>query len=257
MKASRISLVALTLAGSMSTSISAGTVCAYITDPGDQPLPHATMSVSSLLVRSQNHAAKTDRDGKVCIDHIPEGIYAVEVSLTGFMNVRYHPVRVVFPHAVHLAFRLPFGDVNGDTFSAESTLSGTLKRKGDPVAGIKICLFHSGATLPPVCDSSDEIGEYALIVPAGKYEVEMSERGKELAPRRSIDLSGSWFLQRSAVAGCTLASENGRVAPSQGTSSYGLVICWKQKAASVDPNCLLGSWALDRQGTLGACPFHS
>jgi hypothetical protein len=189
MRTGGIPLLVLTLAGSMVSVISAGTICAYVADPGDQPLQHAAMSISSLSGGPQHFAGKSDRDGNVCIDHIPEGLYAVEVSLTGFMNVRYHPVRVVFPSTVHLGFHLPLGNVNVDTFPVESTLSGTLKRKGEPAAGIKVCLFQSEATVPSVCDSTDEIGEYALVVPAGKYEVEMSDRGKVSAPRRSIDLS--------------------------------------------------------------------
>jgi hypothetical protein len=190
MQAVGIPLLVVALAGPMSSVMSAGMICAYIADPGDQPLPDAAMSISSLSGGPQQHfAAKADHDGSVCIDHIPEGLYAVEAGLTGFINVRYHPVRVIFPHTMHLVFHLPFGNVNADTFSAESTLSGTLRRKGDPATGIKVCLFQSEARVPSVCDSTDDVGEYALIVPAGKYEVEISDRGKMLAPRRTVDLS--------------------------------------------------------------------
>ena len=182
-------LLVLALLGPISNFAWAGTICAHIVDPGDQPLPDAAVIVSSLSGGPQHYAAKADHDGSVCIDHVPEGLYAVEVSLTGFINVRYHPVRVVFPNTVNLAFRLPFGNVNGDSFSVESTLSGTLKRKGVPFSGIKVCLFQREATVPSVCDNTDQVGEYALIVPAGKYDVEMSDRGKVLVPRRSIDLS--------------------------------------------------------------------
>jgi len=189
MKAVGMPLLVLTLAGSMSTVVSAGTICAYIADPGDQPLPQAILSISGLSGGPQRFSARADHDGNVCVGHIPEGLYAVEVSLTGFMNVRYYPVRVVFPNTVHLAFHLPFGNVNADTFSTDSTLSGTLRRKGEPAAGIKLCLFQSEANVPSVCDSTDDIGEYALVVPPGKYEVEISDRGKLLVPRRPMDLS--------------------------------------------------------------------
>lgn len=167
----------------------AGAICAHIVDPGNLPLPHAVLNVSNLSTTAQHYAGEADHDGNVCIDHIAEGLYAVEVSMSGFLNVRYYPVKMIFPHTTQLEFRLPFGNVNGDTFSPESILSGTLKRKGEPVEGVNICLYQNHANMPSVCDKTDDIGEYALTVPTGTYELEMSDRGKVLAPRRPIDLS--------------------------------------------------------------------
>jgi len=177
------------LASAVSNAVLADAICSKVVDPGDQPLPNAALKIVGLSDPARHYTGQTDREGKVCIGNIPEGLYSVEASMTGFLNVRYYPVRVVFPREVHLEFRLPIGYIGEGGIAPESVLSGTLKRSGEPVGGIKICLFEGNSTTPTACDTTDDIGEYALTVAPGKYAVELSDRGKLQMPRRPIDLS--------------------------------------------------------------------
>jgi hypothetical protein len=172
-----------------STVALADAICSKVVDPGDRPLPNAALKIVDLSDATKHYVGQTDREGNLCISKIPEGLYSVEASLPGFLNVRYYPVRVVFPREVHLEFRLPIGYIGEGGIAPESVLNGTLKRGGEPAGGIKICLFDGASTTPSACDNTDDLGEYALTVAPGKYAVELSDRGKLKMPRRQIDLS--------------------------------------------------------------------
>lgn len=117
-----------------------------------------------------------DTNGKACIEHLPEGLCSVEASSSGsgFLNVKYYPVRVVFPEDVNLSFRLPFGEIGEGGLLSEAILSGTLMDQGKPSGDVKICLFEGSKSLPFACTVTNDLGQYALIVPPGKYRLELS-----------------------------------------------------------------------------------
>lgn len=89
--------------------VHASELCVTVNDPEDLPLPHAWVNVTDrIAVKTYNES--TDSKGRTCLT-LPEGTYAVEAGLTGFLNVRYYPVRVTYPNPLNLTFRLPFGDI--------------------------------------------------------------------------------------------------------------------------------------------------
>src|SRR5579859_6999405 len=75
-------------------------ICVKVVDVIDAPLAQATVRIERLSNQLGSYAATTDSKGTACTGHLPEGLYSVEVSLVGFLNVRYYPVRVAFPEDV-------------------------------------------------------------------------------------------------------------------------------------------------------------
>ena len=166
-----------------------GTICSTVIDPGGLPLPNASTKILGLLSAPVRFSGLTDQSGKVCLTAVPEGLYAVEISLTGFLNVRYYPVRLLARNTANLTFTLPFGYIGEGGVVPESLVSGSLRRVDIAVSGVKICLFASDRSIPEACDITDDLGEYAISVAPGVYWVEISERGKQIQPRRRLDLS--------------------------------------------------------------------
>jgi hypothetical protein len=158
--------------------VHASEMCVRVDDYADLPLPNAWVNVTDLrntgvdstTVRTFNKS--TDSRGKACLA-VPEGTYSVEAGLTGFLNVRYYPVRVVYPNPVELSFRLPVGDVIEGGVSPEALLSGTLQLDGSAIEGAKICVLQQSGPGVVVCGLTNVFGEYALSVPPGVYRTEL------------------------------------------------------------------------------------
>ncbi|MGH9613286.1 MAG: hypothetical protein ACRD4P_09435 [Bryobacteraceae bacterium] len=119
----------------------------------------------------------TDSEGRTCVA-LPEGTYAVEAGLTGFLNVRYYPVHVTYPNPLHLTFRLPFGDIAEGPLAPETVLkavlTGTLLFDNKPVKRAKICILQKTKIAAPVtCGTTNMFGEYVLAVAPGSYRTEV------------------------------------------------------------------------------------
>lgn len=169
-----------------SASLYGAELCVKVVDYGDQPLPSASVAALD-LARGTRYESKTDRKGESCFPAIREGRYSVEAGLAGFMNVRYYPVRVVFPTKTQLSFRLPLGEITeGDFFSEESVVSGTLELGGSPVKGARICIAVPG---DPQCTTTNDLGEYAISVAPGSYEWEI-RTADGMTYRSRINLPG-------------------------------------------------------------------
>ncbi len=168
-------LVALTMSSGL--LIHASELCVQVNDPGDLPLPNAWVNVTAVMpsageANPATYHRTTNSKGRACLS-LPEGSYAVEVGMTGFLNVRYFPVRVIHPHTKELSFRLPFGDINGDSVAMDATVSGILQLNGKPMQWAKVCLLQETGTDTVTCGTTNEFGEYALSVPLGTYKVEI------------------------------------------------------------------------------------
>jgi hypothetical protein len=175
----RIPLVCLLLALGWQFPLLGSELWVTVIDPAGGPLPKAWVNVTGLLsgkagkdAPPEVYHATTDRDGRACIT-VREGAYAVEVGLLGFMNVRYLPVRVIYPDPVHLEFELPIGDILEGRWANDVLVSGTLRLEGEPLGGVYICLFpeNGGDSDPVACGYTNRLGEYALSVPKGRYRV--------------------------------------------------------------------------------------
>ncbi len=152
--------------------LNASTMCVKVKDYADLALHDARATVVNLGTNTVS-VGLTGRDGRACIAGIPEGLYSVEVGLTGFLNVRYYPVRLAYPVTPELEFRLPFGEIREGGLASDAIVSGTLRRGNVSVDGAKICLLGLNVEQPVTCGVTNDLGEYALSVPPGTYRVEV------------------------------------------------------------------------------------
>jgi hypothetical protein len=175
------------------SSAFAAQLCVTVKDYVDLPLPGAWVNAIS-LASGELRTTHTDRRGAVCFPALPEGLYSVEVGLTGFLNVRYYPVRLTYPEGAELSFRLPFGESSEGGLVQEANLSGTLRRGGSPLPGAKICLLPPEGREPFTCTLTNNLGEYAISVPPGRYKTDISILGR-MVFRGTADVSGPGYYR--------------------------------------------------------------
>jgi Carboxypeptidase regulatory-like domain len=168
------------------TAALATDLCAVVMDYARLPLPSASVNVTNLTT-GKSYAVRSGKDGTACLSGIPEGLYSVEASLTGFLHVKYYPVRTVALAKQTLSFLLPFAEVTEGGLGQESTLVGTLLKGGVPVGSAEVCMIGVTAA-PRTCTVTDELGEYALLGPAGVYITEIRTRDGQLY-KSKVDLS--------------------------------------------------------------------
>jgi hypothetical protein len=150
------------------------------------PLPSATITATNLGT-GKAYQARSHKDGSACISEVPEGLYSVEASLTGFLHVKYFPVRITASETAKLSFWLPFGEIEEGGIGQESTVSGTLLSRGLPAEAAEICLLRVD-TAAKSCTITNDLGEYALVVPPGAYDTEVRTKGGAVYKSR-IDVS--------------------------------------------------------------------
>jgi hypothetical protein len=143
-------------------------------DYAQLPLPSASLNATNLTT-GKAYAARSDKSGGACFSSIPEGLYSIEASLAGFLHVKYFPVRVTSSATERLSFWLPFGEITEGGIGQESTLSGTLLDGNSPVESAEVCLIGTGGA-PRTCTVTNDLGEYALVVPSGAYQAETRTR---------------------------------------------------------------------------------
>jgi hypothetical protein len=140
---------------------------------------------------------QTDTNGNSCLPALPEGLYSVEASLQGFLNVRYYPVRVSYPQKNALTLKLPIGDISGGGLGSGISLSGTLLKMEKPAQAAEICLLKlAGGRL--ACTTTNDLGEYALLVPPGIYNVNL-KLSSGTSYRYRIDVSATGALYRNLL----------------------------------------------------------
>jgi hypothetical protein len=163
------------LAMMSSRNATPASLCVTVMDVMRLPLPRATVTVANLVSR-KSVTIKTNQEGLFCSSDLAEGQYSIEASMSGFMNVRYTPVSLSYPNTVRIVFWLPLADIEEGGFGTDAVLSGTLGTAEGPNSGAEICLI--GPTLSePICTRTNDLGEYALTVPPGKYEATVRTRG--------------------------------------------------------------------------------
>jgi Carboxypeptidase regulatory-like domain len=172
----------------------ASSLCATVVDATARPLAGATVTVTELTRPDGRHSLTTDPNGRACLDSAREGVYSVEAGLAGFMNVRYYPVRVSAARPAVVAFQLPFSEVTEGGVSLESTLSGTLDAARSPLPPLRICLFARDQATAVACTTTNDLGEYALIVPSDVYRAEVSRQGERLGTTM-LDLSSPGYYR--------------------------------------------------------------
>ena len=162
--------------------LDSSSLCATITteEPDREGLPRATLEIIDLNNPSVQYSAAANKEGRACVPKMADGIYSVEASSSGFMHVRYYPVRVAYPDNIDLTFRLPFGEIREGGIGTDVVVSGTLREKGVPLDGVRICLSRQDPTAVVTCTDTNDLGQYAAIVRTGKYRVELSRLNKSI-----------------------------------------------------------------------------
>ena len=176
----------------------ASSICATVGFVDDEPLSLVDLNVSSLSDPQVHFHGRTDKAGKVCIDHLPEGSYSVEASRSGFMSSRYYPVTLIFPNSITLPFRLPIDGaaITEGPIVPVVILNGTLADKGRPLAGIDICLFERSASVASACATTNDLGQYAMKVSPRVYRLVLTKEQKRI-DAREIDLSIPGYYHNS------------------------------------------------------------
>lgn len=162
-------------------------VSGRVLDPTFQPIAGSRVVLRSLSKPESSVTAQTDSSGRFRMDLVPNGTYYLEASKPGFLNVRYHPIRVRFSRPVEQEFVLPFdwGAVIRNELPGQlATLTGELFINGKPLAGVDLCAINSGGR---VCTTTNEIGQYALQVRPGTYQVTV-QRGRDVIARQNLHL---------------------------------------------------------------------
>jgi hypothetical protein len=175
-------------------------------DLGRMPLPSASVTATN-LASGKSYAARSDKNGTACFSGIPEGLYAIEASLTGFLHVRYYPVRVVPTVKQTLSFWLPFGEITEGGLGEESTLSGTLLKGGTPVEGAEVCMATAIGS-QRTCTVTNDLGEYRLLGPAGIYRTEIRTKdGKVYKSKVDMSAPGT-YRNRLSLDGGSIEPRN-------------------------------------------------
>jgi hypothetical protein len=186
-RGSGFAVITVAIAALCESRLVASSLCARVTDPEGQPLRNAWVNVANLKT-NKLYTGQTDSDGKSCVSNLSEGLYSVEAGMTGFLNVRYYPVRVKYPAVEQLQFHLPFGEITEGLLSQEATVAGTLKEGDNPVEGADICILELDHNTRVTCALTNDLGEYAFSLPPGAYAVETRMRGG-VVHRSKIDVS--------------------------------------------------------------------
>lgn len=178
----------------LSFSAAGSEICANIMDYARLPLPSALLNATNLTT-GKSFVTLSDKEGTACFSSIPEGPYSIEASLAGFLHVRYYPVRAVSSSKQKLLFSLPFAEISEGGVGDESTLSGTLLKGGSPVELAEVCMVGA-AGAPKTCTVTNELGEYALVGPAGVYRTEVRTRDGKLH-KSKVDISTPGIYRNS------------------------------------------------------------
>lgn len=162
----------------------ASVLCATVMDYAQLPLPTVSLTIINLTT-GKAYQGRTDKSGVACVANLPEGPYSVEASLAGFLHVKYFPVHVVTANKQNLRFWLPFAELSEGGITEDSSISGTLSWHGSTLPFAEVCLSRQTSR---TCTTTNDLGEYALVVAAAEYEAEVRSN-KGTIFRSSIDLS--------------------------------------------------------------------
>jgi hypothetical protein len=137
-------------------------------------------AVATLVDLSSAERRSSDRSNateNVCIEKVPDGQYSLEVT------TMLYPVRVGSPARIDIPVRLIVGSpdpLRSTYVGSDAILFGTLKNRSTVADTAEICLFRTVAGTPVKCASSNEVGQYELVVRPDAYTVEITRLGKKI-----------------------------------------------------------------------------
>jgi hypothetical protein len=185
-------LIALPLGtyGSAQTAPNADTlgIDGEVKDLAGGPLPGATVKLVSLSEPGVVFLRSTDRSGKYSIQAVPNGRYYLEVSLSGFLNVRYSPIYSRYSRPQTFNFDLPF-DMNqfvaDDYWPEFAELFGNVTLDGTELAWGKVCAEQNDVSR---CCEANGLGHYRISVKPGRYSIVVYSKENAVLHREVMDL---------------------------------------------------------------------
>ena len=190
----RSTFIGMTLIIAGMTVASSAELCIKVKDEIDLPLPGSWVHAVELTT-AKTYALSTDGKGRACFK-LPEGIYSIEAGYTGYLNVRYYPIRVLIAKTLlDIEMRLPIGDITEGGVAQDAAFSGSVFIEDQSVKSGEVCLLHKETHTRVACGHTDEFGEFALSVPPGSYDVEIrTPHGQLFSSTADIEASG--FLRK-------------------------------------------------------------
>lgn len=150
--------------------VNAAALSGRVTDQNGDPLAATQITAHKLGGNSHDSSAKSDADGRFAFELLPDGNYLVTAVHPGFSSVSIDTVVIAFPLQVTWNPLLRVAEL-GLEGTLSSDLIGELTIGGRPISGATVCL---SAELRRVCTRTNELGQYFLAVPPGRYMVSVS-----------------------------------------------------------------------------------
>jgi hypothetical protein len=163
--------------------LSGSSVCVIATDQTSQKMMRAVATLVDLSSAERRSSDRSNATENVCIEKVPDGQYSLEVTAPGFMTTMLYPVRVGSPARIDIPVRLIVGSpdpLRSTYVGSDAILFGTLKNRSTVADTAEICLFRTVAGTPVKCASSNEVGQYELVVRPDAYTVEITRLGKKI-----------------------------------------------------------------------------
>lgn len=144
-----------------------------VSDAFNTPLAGATVILRAVNRPSDLLIGKTNRDGVYEFREVPDGTYWLEASMAGYVSVRYHPVRILYPFGYEQDFRLPRDEVYEMDVPDKAHVVGELRPGGSPLGGVQVCL---GRGREEHCVTANRIGQYSILVAPGRWRAVVRNR---------------------------------------------------------------------------------
>ena len=159
-------------------------VTGRVSDTFNTPLGGATVILRAVNRPAELHIAKTNKDGVYEFREVPDGTYWLEASMAGYVSVRYHPVRILYPFGYEQDFRLPRDEVYEMEAPDKAHVAGELRPGGNPLGGVQVCL---GRGREEHFVTANRLGQYSLLVAPGRWRATVKNR-KEILWRQDLAL---------------------------------------------------------------------
>lgn len=165
-------------------TLGADPVTGRVSDPSNLPLAGATVVLQLVSRPAEPVIVKTDKSGIYEIKEVPDGVYSIEASKKGYVSVRYHPIRIRYPHGYEQDFELPLDEVYSGHEPGMAHLAGELRLADKPVAGVRLCLSRRRHQS---CSLTNRFGQYSMEVAPGDYQARVYHQ-HDLVWRQSVRL---------------------------------------------------------------------
>lgn len=145
-----------------------------VSDTSGLPLANARVSIHGAWGDESNIVFTTNSAGAFDAELVRDGSYFVDITMPGFVGVRYGPVESRFPDTITLKVRLLLQGIGEGGVQDLARIHGELYARAVPVTGASVCLQQGKKA--PVCTTTNLLGQYSIEVKPGVYSVTITDR---------------------------------------------------------------------------------